>query len=136
MKALSIRQPWAWAIIHAGKPVENRDWQPRNPGLRFRGQFLIHASLGMTGREYADFVEFYRSIGGHLEVPSITGLRRGGIVGRARVVDTVGSHYSPWFFGPLALVLTDVKSATFVPLKGALGFFDVPDSVVAEAVEA
>jgi len=22
--ALSVRQPWAWAIIHAGKPVENR----------------------------------------------------------------------------------------------------------------
>lgn len=24
--ALSIRQPWAWAILHAGKDIENRDW--------------------------------------------------------------------------------------------------------------
>ena len=24
MKAISIRQPWAWAILHAGKRVENR----------------------------------------------------------------------------------------------------------------
>ncbi len=24
MLALSIRQPWAWAVIHAGKDVENR----------------------------------------------------------------------------------------------------------------
>ena len=29
MKALSIRQPWAWLILHAGKDIENRDWKPR-----------------------------------------------------------------------------------------------------------
>jgi len=23
MKALSIKQPWVWAILHAGKDVEN-----------------------------------------------------------------------------------------------------------------
>jgi hypothetical protein len=38
MKALSIQQPWAWAIIHAGKRVENRTWS-----TRFRGPFFIHA---------------------------------------------------------------------------------------------
>jgi hypothetical protein len=26
MKALSVRQPWAWAIIYALKNVENRGW--------------------------------------------------------------------------------------------------------------
>lgn len=30
MKALTIRQPWAWAIFHAGKDIENRVWQPRS----------------------------------------------------------------------------------------------------------
>lgn len=24
--ALSIRQPWAWAILCAGKDIENRSW--------------------------------------------------------------------------------------------------------------
>lgn len=24
MKALTVQQPWAWAIIHGGKTVENR----------------------------------------------------------------------------------------------------------------
>ena len=24
MKALTIRQPWLWAILHAGKRIENR----------------------------------------------------------------------------------------------------------------
>lgn len=32
--ALSVRQPWAWAIIHAGKDIENRTWQAVNHGLR------------------------------------------------------------------------------------------------------
>jgi hypothetical protein len=45
MKALSIRQPWAWLILHAGKDIENRDRKPRNPALHFRGSFLIHAGL-------------------------------------------------------------------------------------------
>jgi len=28
MLALTIRQPWAHAILHAGKHVENRSWRP------------------------------------------------------------------------------------------------------------
>ena len=27
LKALSINQPWAWAIIQCGKDVENRKWK-------------------------------------------------------------------------------------------------------------
>jgi len=26
MRCLSVRQPWAWAIIYAGKTIENRTW--------------------------------------------------------------------------------------------------------------
>ena len=46
--ALSVRQPWAWAIIHAGKDIENRSW-----ATKFRGRVLIHASKGMTQEEFA-----------------------------------------------------------------------------------
>src|SRR5690348_2447825 len=58
MKALSIRQPWAWLILHAGKDIENRDWS-----TRFRGQVLIHAAKGMTQNEFADACYFAREIG-------------------------------------------------------------------------
>ena len=27
MKALSIRQPWSWLILHGGKDIENRSWR-------------------------------------------------------------------------------------------------------------
>ena len=32
MKALSIHQPWAWAILNAGKTVENRTWSTNYQG--------------------------------------------------------------------------------------------------------
>ena len=44
MLALSIRQPWAWAIIHAGKDVENRSENMARRAERLVGQIiLIHA---------------------------------------------------------------------------------------------
>lgn len=38
MKALTVQNPWAWAIIHGGKNIENRTqlW-------RYRGPLAIHA---------------------------------------------------------------------------------------------
>ena len=42
MKALTIRQPWADAIIHGAKRIENRTRPTKH-----RGQILIHA--GLTG---------------------------------------------------------------------------------------
>lgn len=42
MRILTVRQPWAWAIIHGGKNVENR---VRNIAGDYRGPVLIHAAL-------------------------------------------------------------------------------------------
>jgi hypothetical protein len=39
MKALSVCQPWAWAILHGGKTIENR-----HRPTRHRGPLVIHAS--------------------------------------------------------------------------------------------
>src|SRR5271166_5383927 len=52
MLALSIRQPWAWAIIHAGKDVENRSENMARRAEPLIGQIiLIHAgkSLDLGG---------------------------------------------------------------------------------------
>jgi hypothetical protein len=40
-RILTVRQPWAWAIIHGGKTVENR---VRNIAGDYRGPVLIHAA--------------------------------------------------------------------------------------------
>ena len=39
MKALTVHQPWAWAIINGRKRVENRKWS-----TRVRGRIAIHSS--------------------------------------------------------------------------------------------
>ena len=39
MRALSLRQPWPWAILTLGKDVENRTWK-----TNFRGRVMLHAS--------------------------------------------------------------------------------------------
>ncbi len=39
VQALTIRQPWARAVVYAGKNIENRRWQ-----TSYRGPVLIHAA--------------------------------------------------------------------------------------------
>lgn len=41
MRIMTVRQPWAWAIIHGGKDVENR---VRNIAGDYRGQVAIHVA--------------------------------------------------------------------------------------------
>lgn len=45
MRALTVRQPWAWAIIHSGKDVENR-----TQAWSYRGPVAIHAGVRWSDR--------------------------------------------------------------------------------------
>ncbi len=93
--AISVRQPWAWAIVHCGKPVENRSRRKRNPGLSFRGPCCVHASQGMTRAEYEEASEFMASIG--VACPDPSELQIAGIVGVTTIVDIVTDMNSRWF---------------------------------------
>lgn len=142
MRALSIRQPWAWLILHGGKDVENRDWSERYPALREAREllisgdrFAIHASKGMTRVEYEDALSFVHALSRHvrpfppgLTMPAPESLPRGAIVGTARIAGISRNYPSPWFFGPVGIVLRDAAPLSVpIPCKGMLGFFDVPD---------
>lgn len=124
LPALSIRQPWAWAIVHAGKDIENRSWQ-----TRFRGRFLIHSSKGCTKDEYLDAKAFikescapeYRGKG--IIFPGWREIDKGGIIGEAELVDCVATSDSPWFVGEWGFVLRNVRPLPFTPCLGKLGFF-------------
>ena len=117
--ALSIRQPWAWLILNAGKGIENRDWL-----TRIRGPIYLHASKGMTKDEYEDGADTLRHIrGSEIVLPHFDALERGGIVGRVDIVDCVCAHDSPQFFGEYGFVLANPMTLPFRPYRGALGFF-------------
>jgi hypothetical protein len=120
--ALSVRQPWAWAIIHARKGIENRSWYRVPKSWRERcGPVAIHASRGMTRREYEDARRFMERLG--VEVPPAHALPRGGIVGSVEVVGLVEESHSPWFVGPMGLVLRNPVPCEIVPAYGRLGYF-------------
>lgn len=131
MKALSLTQPWAWLVVHAGKDIENRRWN-----TKFRGEFLIHAAKGMKAADYDSAYGLAGRLGvATLSIPRPHKLERGGIVGMARIVDVVtpveaGGHrwHFPEHFG---FVLADVRPIPFIPCKGALGFWDAPEHVMA-----
>jgi hypothetical protein len=123
--ALSVRQPWAWAIIHAGKDMENRSWKRWMKDWKFRGRIAIHASSGMTQDEYTDAAAFMAGCEPGLGVrcPPPGELIRGGIIGTVEIVDNVWDSASPWFMGPGALVLAHAQPQLPIAAKGQLGLF-------------
>lgn len=123
--AISVRQPWAWLILHAGKDIENRTWP-----TRFRGRVAIHASKGMTRQEYEDamnWIVLNARLALDFREPKMEELQRGGIVGEVNIVDCVTASKSPWFVGEYGFVLRDARPLPFLPCKGSLGFFK-PDN--------
>lgn len=121
--AISIRQPWAWLILNAGKDIENRDW-PTN----FRGRVLIHASKNCNKADYESAVDFLVQRGlDQFELPAIDKFDRGGIVGSVEIVDCATSSDSQWFVGEYGFVLRRPNPIEFIPYKGRLGFFNVPE---------
>ena len=125
MKALSIRQPWAWAIFRAGKDIENRDWP-----TRLRGRVAIHAAKGMTRDEYQNALYFIQEATGKFQCPDFEEIVRGAIIGTAEIADCVSESTSPWFMGDYGFVLRDVIALPEpIECRGALGFWDVPSGI-------
>ena len=153
VRALSLTQPWADAVLYAGKRIENRiKWKNSN----FRGAFLIHAAKGCTKADYADVVSFLERRRIEWRPPPYDALVRGGIVGVAsvegivlptkggteRVVGSPGAaatfalQRDSWWMGAFALLLDGVRAVPFVEHPGSLGFFRVPDDVARRALGA
>lgn len=134
MRVLTVRQPWAWAIIHGGKDVENRS---RNIAGAYRGPVAIHA--GLTHEKGTMAGKLHRQAHG-TETP--TELVFGAVIG---VVDLVSVHHdtdhgrgypcSPWAMTDnWHLVLANPRPLTTpVPAKGRLGLW-TPDEALAAAI--
>lgn len=133
MRIMTVRNPWAGAIIWRGKDVENRG---RNLAGDWRGTIAIHVSL----RHDYEAVPAHNLIAGHLDEHSVYGY--GCIIG---VVDLVDVHHdrqchdtedssvawapcSPWADADTYhLVLANPRPLSEpIPYKGALGLRAVP----------
>lgn len=119
MRALSIRQPWAWAIIHAGKDIENRTWHHW-----FRGTLLIHASSSCTREEYEHAKRQIESIINR-PIPPLKEMFMGGIIGKVLMTGCTTKSDSPWFGGPIGFEFKDATPLPYFRCRGHLGFFNV-----------
>lgn len=136
MKALSIRQPWAWLIVNGYKDIENRNWR-----THYRGPILIHASQAVDAEMMrllknwslmADDATGFLSPRSRPDLMQMAAkfnneeaLHQGGIVGAAELVDCVEESDSQWFQGKYGLILKEPKVLPFAPYKGRLSLFDV-----------
>ena len=121
IRALTVRQPWAGAIAHHGKTVENRSWP-----TRWRGTLFIHAAKTATPG---------------LNLITNT-LDRSAIVAVATLVDCHADDgkCTPWANHPDPAawhwLLADVRTLSQpIACKGALGLW-IPTPEIVEAVLA
>jgi hypothetical protein len=116
MRALSVRPPWAWAIAHAHKRIENRTWM-----TSYRGPLAIHASQTFSASETAEL----EKILGYEVDPTL--FKRGAFVAVVDLADVVkvdSVEPSPWLCGPYAWLLKTVRPLSVaVPASGRLGLW-------------
>jgi len=117
MKALSVRQPWAWLIVHGYKDVENRTWAP--PPHLIGQRFYIHAPKTFDESGYA----WVRRHCPDVPLPTKETFQRGGIIGSVVLTQCVNRWPSRWFAGPIGFVVTEPLPSAFRECPGHLGFF-------------
>lgn len=162
MRALTIRQPWAWAVICGGKDVENR---AANFPAGYRGWVAVHAGLkdDLSGLSHPAVVAALRKVGviDSRESACFSAAPRGAVVGAARVVgahlitgeladgrqcsqsvpEVVGAYRarcSPWAdpFSVWHVELADAVALPVpVPCRGQLGLWTLPPDVEAQVRE-
>lgn len=115
LKAISIRQPWAWLIVNGYKDIENRIWE-----TKLRGPVLIHAGSN-TSDLYEEVLLQLSRRHGITDWPE--DFETGGIVGVAEITGCVKRHRSKWFQGPFGWTLANARRLPFKPVKGQLKFF-------------
>jgi len=116
MKVLSIKQPYAELIVSGKKSIEIRSWN-----TKFRGEFLIHASLVPDKTAMIKY--------------NFTDLPTGVIIGKSTLLDVKEYSTSQEFkkdqnkhlattYGKCGFILTNSKRIKSIPAKGKLGFWN------------
>lgn len=148
MRAITVQQPWAWAIVHGGKTIENRtqNWS-------YRGEIAIHSGQRCSDRGMRDS-RILATIAGSsidsrdrfrtLQSDLAPHLVYGAIIGLADLVDVhpAAGCCEPWGESTyvehggrtrrhvMHLVLEDIRPlAKPIPCRGALGLWTPPADI-------
>ncbi len=126
MKVLTVRQPWAFAILHLGKDVENRNWS-----TTYRGPLAIHAAKSFhSGEGWDQVLVEWEEAGFKIGTESDV---RSALIGTVELYDCLPCEQveSPWKDGGDGffcwMLRNPVPLAVPIPAKGQLGFWNAPD---------
>lgn len=126
MRAITICQPWAWAILAGHKRYENRDWH-----TDYVGPLVIHAGKSLAWMD--EGLAFIRKQG--LAPPPAKELPRGVLLGLVRQTGCVRTAEAgdPWAFGPWCHEYAEPELLrTPIDFRGMLSHFAVPLELVEE----
>lgn len=127
MKAVSIQQPWASAIIKGIKVVENRTWYTDH-----RGDLVIHASSTLWRHKIpSDELKKLEPLGRFDCLPTGVLLGVVNLLG-CQPISSSEPLQNTWFaYGPICWILDNPREFKQpVNWRGMPGLFDVPYEVV------
>lgn len=128
LKALSLKQPFAWLIANGYLLVDDRSW-----GTQYRGPILIHASKGL-------YEAYYQHIKSNTDVPipDRDKLEYGGVVGIANLVlcskpgqlpASISREQRAHFGGVhqeyYGFLFAQARPLPLMPCAGKLGIFEI-----------
>lgn len=131
MKALSIKQPWAYLIAAGFKDIENRSWK-----TNYRGKFLIHASKNICDMwknktnklllEYHNLIDNYFLTDSSQNTDNYSSIFSA-IIGECEITDCIQDSKSIWAeSGCWHFVLKNpvLYDKPIINVKGALNFWN------------
>lgn len=153
MRALTIKQPWAYAILRWGKRVENRTTYPPEHLIGQRialhaGKSWSHKALdwmldhGLVPVAWAEATQNRFAVGAIVGTAVLVGWAekratyeydsdehdRAGLT-REQAIQALDS---PWYMGRVAVVLGDVRElAVPVPCRGQIGYWTLSEGAEA-----
>ncbi len=161
MRALTVYQPWADAIMWRGKCVENRTWSP--PAGIEDERIAIHAAWSERSDKELEELEWIAKRSTGVAVQSnrmslLCGIPRGCVVGTCRVVAVVRTRadtgdaivqklrpdaeiphptlWMPWWAGDIGWILGDVVPIQPpIPTRGAQRVWKLPGHIERRLVE-
>jgi hypothetical protein len=128
LKALSLKQPFAWLIANGYLLVDDRSW-----GTQYRGPILIHASKGL----YEAYYQHIRS-NTDVPIPDRDKLEYGGVVGIANLVlcskpgqlpagisREQRAHFGGVHQEYYGFLFAQARPLPLMPCAGKLGIFEI-----------
>ena len=120
-RALTVRQPWAWAIMEGRKQLENRTTR-----THIRERIAIHSSkqLNPNRKALAAMLEDEATRQDCMDSP------RGTILGTVELVDCIDTSEEPTFVGPYGWVLARPRLLNKpIQARGNTGIWRVPPDI-------